>query len=84
VSGKRVLTRVILGGFLVFLFLGIQNLGNNLYLVWCSQSLCEIESAWIESKLLDTGEMEVHETIHYRMHRPFRGLFREIPRPGTW
>jgi len=33
----------------------------------------------VESRLLETGEMEVHETISYRMRKPFRGVFREIP-----
>ena len=78
-SGKRVLGRVVLGVFLVFLFLGIQYLGDNPYFTWYFRSLYLIESARVESRLLASGEMEVHETIRYRMRKPFRGVFREIP-----
>jgi len=70
---------MVLGVFLVLLFLGIQYLGDNPYLTWYFQSLYRIESARVESRLLETGEMEVHETISYRMRKPFRGVFREIP-----
>jgi len=78
-SGKRVLGRVVLGVFLVFLFLSIQYLGDNPYFTWYFRSLYLIESARVESRLLASGEMEVHETIRYRMRKPFRGVFREIP-----
>lgn len=77
-SKKRLVTSVILGILLVLLFLGLQYLGNNPYFTFLFRSLYRIESAQIETKLLDTGEMEVHETIHYQMRKPFRGVFREI------
>ncbi|MGQ9474419.1 MAG: DUF2207 family protein, partial [Candidatus Caldatribacteriaceae bacterium] len=76
---KRLVKNVILGIMLVLLFLGLQYLGNNSYFTFLFQSLYRIKSARIETKLLDSGEMEVHETIHYQMRKPFRGVFREIP-----
>lgn len=42
-------------------------------------SLYTIEEATITQWMLPSGEFEVHERIVYRMRKPFRGVFREIP-----
>ncbi|MEN3187351.1 MAG: DUF2207 domain-containing protein [Atribacterota bacterium] len=77
--GKGTRARVIFGVILVLLFIGIQYLSGNPYFSWYFNALYQVESAKIESTLSEAGEMEVHETIHYRMRKPFRGVFREIP-----
>lgn len=76
--GKGIITRVIFVVILVLLFISIQYFIHNPYLLWYFHSLYQIESVKIQATLSENGEMEVHETIHYRMRKPFRGVFREI------
>lgn len=76
--GKGTITRVIFVVILVLLFISIQYFTHNPYLLWCFHSLYQIESVKIRVTLSENGEMEVHETIHYRMRKSFRGVFREI------
>ncbi len=76
--GKAIIGRIIGGIVLLLLFVGIQYGGGNPLFLWYFRSLYSIEKATIEERLLPSGEMEVHETIHYKMRKPFRGLFREI------
>jgi uncharacterized membrane protein len=75
---KGVLKKIILFVVLALIFLGIQSLvGNPLFSSF--SPLYTIERASIESRMSPDGTMEVHETITYRMRKPFRGVFREIP-----
>ncbi|MGQ9622220.1 MAG: DUF2207 family protein [Candidatus Caldatribacteriaceae bacterium] len=75
---KGVLKKIILFIVLALIFLWIQPLvGNPLFSSF--SPLYTFERAYIESQMLPDGTMEVHETITYRMRKPFRGVFREIP-----
>jgi len=77
VAGKEVLKKLIVLLLLVFLFFLFQ-LGNP-YLSAYFSSLYTIEQATIAQRMLPTGEFEVEEEIVYRMRKPFRGVFREVP-----
>lgn len=74
---KGVLKKVILFIILLFIFFLLQL--RNPYLSSYFSSLYTIEEATITQRMLPSGEFEVEERITYRMRKPFRGVFREIP-----
>ncbi len=63
--------------FFAFLFFLFQL--QNPYLSAYFSALYTIEEATITERMLPSGEFEVEERIVYRMRKPFRGVFREIP-----
>ncbi len=63
-------------GFAVFI--AIQFVVGD-YGEWFVSSKYDIESARIEQTVKDNGEVEVHEIIRYKMRKPFRGLYRNVP-----
>ncbi len=76
-TGKEVLKKLIVLLLLVFVFFLFQL--RNPYLSAYFSSLYTIEQATITQRMLPTGEFEVEEEIVYRMRKPFRGVFREVP-----
>ncbi len=77
-KGKGILVKVFVLFILVLVFFGIHLLiGNPLFSSF--SALYTIDQARIENRMLSDGMVEVHETITYRMQKPFRGVFREIP-----
>jgi uncharacterized membrane protein len=64
---------------LVPVFFFLQLILSNGYINWFIESKYSIESAQIEQVIHEDGSVDVHETIQYRMRKPFRGLYRNIP-----
>ena len=75
--------RVVLAIFLTVLMIPVygflQLVFYNGYFDWFIDSKYSIESAQIEQIVAADGSVEVHEMIHYRMRKPFKGLYRSIP-----
>ena len=76
---KRIIIWVIGFIVLVLLFILFQTIGGNPYFKWYFNSLYSIQSAMIQHQMQPDGSFEVHEMIDYKMRKPFRGLYREIP-----
>lgn len=66
-------------GFALFVFLFFLLQLRNPYISAYFSSLYTIEGATLTQRMLPSGEFEVAERITYRMRKPFRGVFREIP-----
>ncbi|SHH54544.1 DUF2207 domain-containing protein [Thermosipho atlanticus] len=49
------------------------------YVKWFFGGMYEIESANIEQVMDENGILHVHEIITFKMKKPFRGVYREIP-----
>ena len=73
--------RIILALVLAVVLFGITQLINGAggYLVWFYSSKYSIKSVDITQTLHNDGSLSVHEIIHVKMRKPFRGLFRYIP-----
>lgn len=71
--------RVIIACVVAFvLFIAVQFITGH-YSEWFTSAKYAIDWARIEQTVKENGEVEVHETIHYIMRKPFRGLFRTMP-----
>lgn len=68
-----------IAGFSLFAFLFFLFQLHNPYISAYFSSLYTIEEATITQRMLPSGEFAVEERIVYRMRKPFRGVFREIP-----
>lgn len=66
-------------GFVLLAFLFFLFELQNPYVSAYFSSLYIIEEATITQRMLPSGEFAVEERIVYRMRKPFRGVFREIP-----
>ncbi|MCX7730454.1 MAG: hypothetical protein N2205_04470, partial [Candidatus Caldatribacterium sp.] len=66
-------------GLALFALLFFLSQLRNPYLLAYFSSLYTIEEATITQRMLPSGEFMVEERIVYRMRKPFRGVFREIP-----
>ncbi len=73
--------RIILALVLAVVLFGVTQLitGAGGYLEWFYSSKYSIESVDITQTLHEDGRLSVHEIIHVKMRKPFRGLFRYIP-----
>ncbi len=77
-KGRWVLA-VFLAVLMIPVFFFLQLIFSNGYFDWFLESKYSIESARIEQVMAEDGSITVHETIQYRMRKPFRGLYRSIP-----
>lgn len=77
--GKRWLLSLFLAVALLPVFFFLQIITSNSYVNWFLESKYSIQSAVIEQDIAEDGSVFVHETIRYRMRKPFRGLYRYIP-----
>lgn len=74
---KKALGKVVIVALAILLFFLFQL--RNPYVAAFFSSLYTIEEATITQRMLPSGEFDVEERIVYRMRKPFRGVFREIP-----
>jgi len=78
VKGRWILA-IFLAVLMIPVYFFLQLIFSNGYFDWFLESKYSIESARIEQVMAEDGSISVHEEIHYRMRKPFRGLYRSIP-----
>lgn len=64
---------------MVVIFFIINFVVDNPYIGWFLNSKYSITSATIEQDMQEDGSVLVHEIINFRMRKPFKGLYRNIP-----